>query len=154
MQYVLGSIPNDFTRYWIDRFPHFLSHSYHALEQCAHENLFKSYYSSSYTFAKPAYFYATDTDDFIPTFDNIKYTKDVRSNNRIINGGAAGCETINSTSPNKPNRKGSYNFHRANDVTETNGSGLTHRKQNFKKRKDTAEPNVKWTLPAADTANK
>lgn len=156
MQDILGAIPYEFTRYWIERFPHFLSHSYHALEQCSHENLFKTYYSSTYKFVKPNYFYASDTDDFVPTFDTTKkYSKENQTINRQMNGGGGGGGYDIQLSPGKPLRKGSYNFHRTNDGVVNDVNGLTYRKNNFnKKRKDImngGDYNVKWTLPAGNS---
>lgn len=40
----LGSLPEDFVRYFTSRFPHLLSHTYRAMELCSHERLFQPYY--------------------------------------------------------------------------------------------------------------
>uniref|UniRef100_A0A8C4M3H9 Serine/threonine-protein kinase/endoribonuclease IRE1 n=1 Tax=Equus asinus asinus TaxID=83772 RepID=A0A8C4M3H9_EQUAS len=40
----LGSLPDDFVRYFTSRFPHLLSHTYRAMELCRHERLFQPYY--------------------------------------------------------------------------------------------------------------
>uniref|UniRef100_A0A452UT09 Serine/threonine-protein kinase/endoribonuclease IRE1 n=1 Tax=Ursus maritimus TaxID=29073 RepID=A0A452UT09_URSMA len=40
----LGSLPDDFVRYFTSRFPHLLSHTYRAMEPCSHERLFQPYY--------------------------------------------------------------------------------------------------------------
>uniref|UniRef100_G3UF31 Serine/threonine-protein kinase/endoribonuclease IRE1 n=1 Tax=Loxodonta africana TaxID=9785 RepID=G3UF31_LOXAF len=40
----LGSLPDDFVRYFTSRFPHLLLHTYRALELCSHERLFQPYY--------------------------------------------------------------------------------------------------------------
>lgn len=40
----LGSLPDDFVRYFTSRFPHLLSHTYRAMELCGHERLFQPYY--------------------------------------------------------------------------------------------------------------
>lgn len=40
----LGSLPDDFVRYFTSRFPHLLSHTYRAMEPCGHERLFQPYY--------------------------------------------------------------------------------------------------------------
>nr|KAF6455903.1 endoplasmic reticulum to nucleus signaling 1 [Rousettus aegyptiacus] len=40
----LGSLPDDFVRYFTSRFPHLLSHTYRAMELCSHERLFQPYY--------------------------------------------------------------------------------------------------------------
>lgn len=55
VQRLLGHDPIDFTHYWTDKFPHLLSHTYHALQLCATENIFKQYYNPYYTFTKPDY---------------------------------------------------------------------------------------------------
>ncbi|KAM4698524.1 serine/threonine-protein kinase/endoribonuclease IRE2 [Rhinophrynus dorsalis] len=44
VQETLGSIPDDFVAYFTSRFPHLLLHTHKALEQCAHERLFQTYY--------------------------------------------------------------------------------------------------------------
>lgn len=164
MQNVLGSIPIEFTRYWVKRFPHFISHNYHALEQCAQETIFKPYYNENYQFEKPDYFYQI-TEDFVPQEREPKTVKESnRYNNKTPNDkrNEDGTGKSNENSPisnnNRPNRKGMYNFHRNNfnndsELTETtntnttnnNNGGLTHRKFLFKKRKENS--NVRWTLP-------
>lgn len=40
----LGSLPDDFVRYFTSRFPHLLPHTYRAMEPCSHERLFQPYY--------------------------------------------------------------------------------------------------------------
>lgn len=44
VQETLGSIPDDFVRYFTSRFPYLLSHTYRAMELCSHERLFQTYY--------------------------------------------------------------------------------------------------------------
>lgn len=44
VQETLGSIPDDFVRYFTSRFPYLLSHTYRAMELCRHERLFQTYY--------------------------------------------------------------------------------------------------------------
>ncbi|KNC31642.1 hypothetical protein FF38_11092 [Lucilia cuprina] len=65
MQNILGSIPHEFTNYWISRFPHLISHAYHAFSICSNEPIFQTYYNSSYHFTRPEYFDADD--DLYPT---------------------------------------------------------------------------------------
>ncbi|KAM7360850.1 serine/threonine-protein kinase/endoribonuclease Ire1 [Cochliomyia hominivorax] len=65
MQRILGSIPHEFTNYWISKFPHLISHAYHAFSICSNEPIFQSYYNSSYHFTRPEYFDADD--DLYPT---------------------------------------------------------------------------------------
>lgn len=125
MQMKMGALPNQFTQYWIDRFPRLLSHSYHSLVSCYHEHLFKAYYTKKFVFSKPNYFYE-NTDDFLPPEQPPKiqrdspkrYTKDFRFKQND-NGNTA---TINikygkpygENNSAKPNKKGAYNFHRNN----------------------------------------
>lgn len=45
MRETLGSLPDDFVRYFTSRFPHLLSHTYRAMELCSQERLFQPYYS-------------------------------------------------------------------------------------------------------------
>ncbi|NWU67890.1 ERN1 endoribonuclease, partial [Pterocles burchelli] len=40
----LGSVPEDFVRYFTSRFPRLLLHTHGAMRRCAHERLFRSYY--------------------------------------------------------------------------------------------------------------
>lgn len=121
-------------RYWIDRFPRLLSHSYHALQSCCNEPIFSKYYPQNYAFSKPNYFYE-ETEDFKP-FDGGQKPRDNRDspkrynqeyrykpmnypnfvmdrkptsklpNSAIMNMG----DSANYTRTN--NKKGSYNFHR------------------------------------------
>ncbi|KAF7492185.2 Syntaxin-18 [Sarcoptes scabiei] len=44
LQKALGSIPNDFVRYFTDRFPRLIIHSYIAMQSCSDEDLFQNYY--------------------------------------------------------------------------------------------------------------
>ncbi|XP_054989349.1 serine/threonine-protein kinase/endoribonuclease IRE1 [Sorex araneus] len=49
----LGSLPDDFVRYFTSRFPHLLTHTYRALELCSHERPFQPYYSHEPPEAQP-----------------------------------------------------------------------------------------------------
>lgn len=136
MQSKLGALPNGFTSYWIDRFPRLLSHSYHALQNYSNEHSFISYYANEFDFEKPQYFYEI-TEDFVPTEPSKysrdspkKYSKDYRfKQNDNGNGGTIskqfmkpfGSGENNISNYTKPNKKGSYNFHRNNagDVVTT-----------------------------------
>lgn len=132
MQSLLGTIPTEFTDYWISRFPRLLSHSYHALEACSKENSFLPYYSKTYIFAKPDYFYE-QTEDFVPT-EMPKIVRDSpkkynnRYNNKYNYERRPSPQDIENIGPNanfrnfgrpppgfdnfaKP-KKGAYNFHR------------------------------------------
>ncbi|KAG8557564.1 hypothetical protein GDO81_016659 [Engystomops pustulosus] len=44
VQETLGSVPDDFVAYFTSRFPFLLLHTHQAMEQCAHERPFHSYY--------------------------------------------------------------------------------------------------------------
>lgn len=124
-------------RYWIDRFPRLLSHSYHALQSCCNEPIFSGYYPQNYAYTKPNYFYE-ETEDFKP-FDGGQKPRDNRdspkrynqeyrykpmnypnfvmdrkSGQKIPNSGMMGDPgNYNRTNNyNSNTKKGSYNFHR------------------------------------------
>lgn len=80
---LLGALPTSFTKYWIDRFPRIISHSYHSLESCSGDPTFAGYYPIGYKFSKPNYFYEI-TDDFKP-FDGTMKNRESpkRYNNRF-----------------------------------------------------------------------
>lgn len=63
VQQALGAVPVEFTRYWISRFPHLVSHCYHALQIVAEENLFKSYYDFQYMFTRHSYLMSHEYDN-------------------------------------------------------------------------------------------
>uniref|UniRef100_A0A7M4DZU0 Serine/threonine-protein kinase/endoribonuclease IRE1 n=1 Tax=Crocodylus porosus TaxID=8502 RepID=A0A7M4DZU0_CROPO len=44
VQETLGTIPDDFVRYFTSRFPRLLLHTYHAMQICSQERLFQPYY--------------------------------------------------------------------------------------------------------------
>lgn len=101
MQKILGSIPCDFVRYWINRFPHLLSHSYHAVEMCSKENIFKRYYNPHFQFSKPDYLFDENLDNH--ALMNQECTKTIVKENK------------NHKKENKANgfnktRRGAYNF--------------------------------------------
>uniref|UniRef100_A0A1B6MTN9 non-specific serine/threonine protein kinase n=1 Tax=Graphocephala atropunctata TaxID=36148 RepID=A0A1B6MTN9_9HEMI len=52
-QRLLGMPADSFTRYWTDRFPLLLPHSWVAMQCVRHEPLFLSYYRGDYTFPSP-----------------------------------------------------------------------------------------------------
>lgn len=157
MQRILGAIPVDFTKYWIQRFPYLVSHSYHALETHSYENAFKVYYDSSFSFAKPEYFYR-DTDDCIFP-DKLskalsdspkKYSKDYRprnserrmsSHDSVVDGNA---KPFSDNAYRANNKRGSYNFHKNSDIDNTQ---LTLRKNNWRKPKNMDhDMNLTWTM--------
>lgn len=140
MQTKLGALPNGFTSYWIDRFPRVLSHSYHALQSYSKEHSFRSYYAKEFVFSKPQYFFEV-TEDFVPTEPSKyqrdspkKYVKDYRyKQNDNGNGGGTnnkqfskpfGSGDNSNSNYTKPNKKGSYNFHR-NSINNAGDTGPT-----------------------------
>ncbi|XP_031639116.1 uncharacterized protein LOC116351174 [Contarinia nasturtii] len=127
----LGPIPQSFMKYWIDRFPRLLSHSYHALESCSNEPIFSCYYPSTcYVFSKPRYFYE-ETEDFKP-FDTGSKSRDSpnRFNYKPMNypnfvmtrktgpkfqnnyGPMNNGDGTNLSTYTRATKKGAYNFHR------------------------------------------
>lgn len=111
----LGALPHGFTRFWIDRFPRLMSHSYHALQSCAKEHVFNVYYATEYMFSKPNYFYEI-TEDFRPFLDNSNKQRDSpkrynNSNNKDYR--YKGMDYPNFASDRmRQSKKGTYNFHR------------------------------------------
>lgn len=169
MQAKLGSLPNGFKSYWIDRFPRLLSHSYHALQNYSNEHSFHSYYAVEYAFSKPTYFFRV-TEDFVP-IDSAKHQRD--SPKKYVkydrfkhydngNGGAASTASHYVNNYTKPNKKGSYNFHRntadttvtltppADPIVDAEGfirvrSRTNHNQNNSNYKKPTE--NIRWTMP-------
>lgn len=149
MQERLGPIPNQFLKYWIDRFPRLLSHSYHALQSCCWEPIFTNYYPKNYAFTKPNYFYEI-TEDFKfqkPLDLGGQKPRDNRDSPKRYNykptnyphfvmerkpglksqNASGGIMYVNDSNPgiyNRTNKKGSYNFHRLwNNNTQNNYKG-------------------------------
>lgn len=162
MKTILGSIPVEFTKYWIQRFPYLVSHSFHALESCAKEALFQTYYNGSYSFSKPDYFYQY-SEEFVPQepvpkvqreSPLKKYSKEIR--HRFNNTERRSSqETTDTTGTNEiiksqqqQNKRGSYNFHKTDNDTVTNKDNESnYPKNNWRKRKENTQDAVKWTLP-------
>lgn len=120
----LGALPHAFTRYWIDRFPRLISHSYHAFESCTNEHAFIGYYPVGYKFSKPDYFYEI-TEDFKPfegskARDSPKRYKEIRYRpmdypNFIMDrrpGSNANTDLNYYNNGRNSKNKGAYNFHR------------------------------------------
>lgn len=107
----LGAVPNGFTKFWIDRFPRLISHSYHSLESCSNEHVFNAYYPTEYVFTKPTYFFEL-TEDFRPTFDAGNKSRDSpkRYNKEYRYKSMDYPNFV--MDRNRTSRKGSYNFHR------------------------------------------
>lgn len=105
MQKILGSIPHEFTNYWISKFPHLISHAYHAFSICSNEPIFQTYYNSSYHFTRPEYFDADD--DLFPTL-LLRDPKPIMKQQQSTNNGSP--RRTQQTSLHPRNRKGTYNF--------------------------------------------
>lgn len=150
MQVILGAVPIDFTKYWIQRFPYLVSHSFHALEKHSHENAFKVYYDSSFCYAKPEYFYR-ETDDCVwpdklskkPADSPRRMSKDFRprNNDRRLSQDTVVADGNAKTGNNK---RGSYNFHKNGDADST----LVLRKNNWRKPANSGaqDANLTWTM--------
>ncbi|XP_058119548.1 serine/threonine-protein kinase/endoribonuclease ire-1 [Anopheles ziemanni] len=146
MQRSLGSIPHEFTHYWLSRFPRLLSHSYHALAECSREPIFRHYYthdddehtgstsgaivpvvsSGGYKFTKPSYFTRDDNDNYelLRYYEISQAMKNAtKSPKRRMdgNGGAGGQE--GSTPERKPTttKRGTYNFSKPSGTFTTGG---------------------------------
>lgn len=152
MQLILGAIPIDFTKYWIQRFPYLVSHSFHALEKHSHEAAYKDFYDTSFRYAKPEYFYC-ETDDCVwpdklmkTLSDSPKrYSKDFRPRNndrRTSNEGVDGTTKQSDNAYKAGNKRGSYNFHKNGDLDST----LSLRKNNWRKPKNSEDINLTWTM--------
>lgn len=154
MQSIMGAIPIDFTKYWIQRFPYLVSHSFHALEKHSVENAFKAYYSSSFRFAKPEYFYR-ETDDCVwpdklskKSGDSPRrFPKDFRPRNdrrtsqdTVVEGNS---KFVGDNVYKPSNKRGSYNFHKNDEADST----LTLRKNNWRKPNNISQDiNLTWTM--------
>ncbi|XP_075146915.1 serine/threonine-protein kinase/endoribonuclease Ire1 [Haematobia irritans] len=123
MQQILGSIPHEFTNYWISRFPYLISHAYHAFSICSNEPIFKSYYNSSYHFTRPEYFDADD--DLYPTL--LQRDPKPLAKQTATPGNASPKKVL--TPQQLRQRKGNYNFRKspgdgAQDMMTTTHGGL------------------------------
>lgn len=158
VQNALGPIPIEFTRYWISRFPHLVSHAYHALECCSKENLFKSYYDEDYSFTKPLYLSKNEFDNhqLMAYYENNKNNAVKNSpkrlkppNNNNNNSNNANRSPYNGPNTNQQetptNRRGRYNFKRP-EIPE--GQTFITREQmgNFNNARQ-EESHVVWKLP-------
>uniref|UniRef100_A0A182M786 non-specific serine/threonine protein kinase n=1 Tax=Anopheles culicifacies TaxID=139723 RepID=A0A182M786_9DIPT len=129
MQRALGKIPQQFTQYWISRFPRLLSHSYHALADCSREPIFKLYYnydedtepasgsipsqSSGYQFSKPSYFYEENNDnlELIRYYEAAQLLKNATKSPKRRPTASDGKEgSTPERKPTGPNKRGTYNF--------------------------------------------
>uniref|UniRef100_A0A2M4A0B0 non-specific serine/threonine protein kinase n=1 Tax=Anopheles triannulatus TaxID=58253 RepID=A0A2M4A0B0_9DIPT len=129
MQRALGTIPHEFTDYWISRFPRLLSHSYHALADNSREPIFRHYYNgdeedhsnprgaasahAGYKFTKPAYFYRDDNDNYelMRYYELAQATKNsTKSPKRRIGGDGAGQDASKPAAATGYSKRGTYNF--------------------------------------------
>uniref|UniRef100_A0A182SYR8 non-specific serine/threonine protein kinase n=1 Tax=Anopheles maculatus TaxID=74869 RepID=A0A182SYR8_9DIPT len=147
MQRALGTIPHQFTQYWISRFPRLLSHSYHALADSSREPIFRHYYnddedtehasgssavpsqSNGYKFSKPYYFNQENNDnyDLIRYYETAQLLKNSTKSPKRRPAGSDGQEGM--TTPDRKlgtgtaNKRGTYNF------TKTSTGGFITRQQ-------------------------
>lgn len=152
-QEILGHIPEEFTLYWVKKFPQLISHTFHAMSICSKENAFKSYYNKSYHFTMPNYFEDGSGDQW-PLFDDPKPLQK------------------QSKSPvKKVNRKGLYNFRKDNNQNQpapaTNGNtnnspdvfanfkfrNKTVPKQRYVAKNPSPQSNIPWILHTDDAKN-
>lgn len=155
MRDILGTIPREFTRYWVHRFPYLVSHSFHALETCSGETLFSGYYNDSYAFAKPDYFFGAD-EEFVPIESAPKlarespvrkYAKDIMRQ-RFVGGRNNNNNNQNDDTP-PPNRRGVYNF----KMDTAGDKGSTESWDNWRlnrKKEANKETPIAWTMPSSD----
>jgi serine/threonine-protein kinase/endoribonuclease IRE1 len=106
MQKTLGAIPTDFVRYWISRFPHLFSHTYHAMELCSRENIFRRYYCTQYQFTKPDYLSDESLDNFALASSNQEGVKMIAKDKNFGGKKENRAQSNNFTKRNK----GAYNF--------------------------------------------
>lgn len=144
----MGNIPQNFTHYWIGKFPRLLSHSYHALERCSHEPSFQHYYAHDVVFSKPEYFSIPEEGTY--SNNNTNSALDVNwRQTAATNGGIAtvgpGGDTMNWRSTAGPvqgsptakkTKKGAYNFRRAGEEGVATATEGTVKKRKFYPRKD------------------
>uniref|UniRef100_W8C6D6 non-specific serine/threonine protein kinase n=1 Tax=Ceratitis capitata TaxID=7213 RepID=W8C6D6_CERCA len=112
VQQKLGCLPNDFTNYWINKFPELISHAYHAFSICAEEPIFRHYYNADYKFSRPWYFDADD--NLFPSLQ--KDPKHLLKQTAALGGkdGSGSPKRLPRTPEKQQNqlkqRKGIYNF--------------------------------------------
>ncbi|XP_052869264.1 serine/threonine-protein kinase/endoribonuclease IRE1 [Anopheles cruzii] len=129
MQRALGTIPHEFTDYWIGRFPRLLSHSYHALADNSREPIFRQYYNDEednhtgggppvgphggYKFTKPAYFLRDDNDNYelLRYYELAQAMKTgTKSPKRRMGGDGGSAEAGKMPIVGHNNKRGTYNF--------------------------------------------
>lgn len=176
VQKILGAIPHEFTNYWIQRFPHLLSHTYHSLSICSHENPFRSYYDPHYKFTRPEYFYRkTDDVEFVDSPKIIAKNAPPGANSGNASAGNSPAKKQQDNTPKdnkvqKQNRKGVYNFRRnqndnfanfdppnrmgmqPDDSGYGNFNRFRNRSSNFRPRPTQTIENFVWRIPKSDDA--
>lgn len=178
MQNILGSIPHEFTNYWISKFPHLISHAYHAFSICSNEPIFQTYYNSSYHFTRPEYFDADD--DLYPTLLQRDPKPLLKQSTGTNNSPKKSTQQNASQAPRQRN-KGAYNFRKSpgddelsvpqglqrnfDNATETEDdkrdvfanfkfrrNPKTFNRNNYNNINNKKDKNVTWTLnPTATT---
>ncbi|XP_052869117.1 uncharacterized protein LOC128274834 [Anopheles cruzii] len=122
IQRALGTMPHEFTKYWISRFPRLLSHAYHAMANNSREPIFRQYYNDKednntggrspvgphrgYKFTPPAYFHEDDKDN--DELTNERVTDMKKGNKSPSDGGSAEARNMPTGSHKK--KRGTYNF--------------------------------------------
>lgn len=140
MQRILGSIPVDFVKYWIHKFPNLLSHTYHAMEMCSKETIFKRYYSTHFQFTKPDYLFDESLDNYALSSQDCSktITKD-KSYNKKDNKQSNG----NGGNFNNKFKRGAYNFLKVQG--KSNDTGFITR-ENMMMPKCDSEEKITWKL--------
>lgn len=139
MQKILGSIPNDFVRYWITRFPHLLSHTYHAIESCSKENIFRRYYSIQFQFTKPDYMSDESLDNYaLSSQENSKPLTKEKNFNKKEN-------KPNSNNFNNFKKRGAYNFLKVQGKSNNDTRGFITREDMMMPKCDSDEK-ITWKL--------
>ncbi|XP_021710632.1 serine/threonine-protein kinase/endoribonuclease IRE1 [Aedes aegypti] len=149
VQEALGAIPHKFTQYWINRFPHLLSHAYHSLADYSHEPIFHSYYNDevNYQFSKPAYFDEEGNENYelIRYYEGAQKMKATQSPKRK-QVTIQDPESAPST-PSKNNRRGTYNFSK---YSMADTSFITREQMMGKSLATTITPSATNNTPAAE----
>ncbi|XP_014088880.1 serine/threonine-protein kinase/endoribonuclease IRE1 [Bactrocera oleae] len=144
VQQKLGCIPNDFTNYWINKFPELISHAYHAFSICAEEPIFRHYYNADYYFSRPWYFDA-DENLFSSLQNDPKHL--LKQTGACSKDASASPKRLLRT-PDKQQqlkqRKGNYNFRKPADA-EVIGVGL-------QRNLDMSTPNAATTAESEEDA--
>lgn len=111
-----------------------LSHSYHALERCAHEPSFQHYYTRDVVFSKPEYFSMPMLDESPATDINWRQAQGIAalSSGESLNWRNSPAQT----SPQKKSKKGAYNFKRMTEDGVLIPGAVEIKKRKFYPRKE------------------